>query len=488
MTNILGYAYYKLGNNAAAMKSFYDVENICRAVSKQVTVGPKPLWLLKLMALGQYNIGSIHKDKGDLENAIKAFEESVAHRSALVDSHPSVSEFKVTLALTCRELAITQHKAHQDTKALQAVRRSVELLEPLVRTQPDQAGYHSELGLSWNYLGCLYDDARNNTEARIAFEKAVAEQQLAAEKADHDDNYPAYLANHLENLGEQYVDLGRVADGLPFYRRSLKICRDLSEAHPQNLDYANEVLRSLIRLGTIERHAGDPTAASEYFTEARTMLDRWSAAAPGDGAVQVLLGAALDQEAGVVFDQGLAGEARQRLERAAVLLQPRLDQPPADTKSGVHYRSHSDLARILGLATEPEADVLRRRWRSEALWDLARVLRALKLRGEAEKTDRERVAAWKERPPEELIDLALDLLDRAILVGQGKTSLSDQARSVRDLELEQASECVRLAIARGFNNLPKLRSHPDSTILLTRDQVQPLIMDLGFPAWPFGER
>ena len=60
------------------------------------------------------------------------------------------------------------------------------VLKALVRTQPDQAGYHSELGLSWNYLGCLYDDARNNTEAHIAFEQAVAEQQLAVDKADHE--------------------------------------------------------------------------------------------------------------------------------------------------------------------------------------------------------------------------------------------------------------------------------------------------------------
>ena len=49
---------------------------------------------------------------------------------------------------------------------------------------PTMAGYHSELGLSWNYLGCLYDDARKNTEALAAFEQAVAEQQLAVDKAN----------------------------------------------------------------------------------------------------------------------------------------------------------------------------------------------------------------------------------------------------------------------------------------------------------------
>ena len=123
--------------------------------------------------------------------------------------------------------------------------------------QPDQAGYHSELGLSWNYLGYLYDEARNNTEALAAFEQAVAEQQLAVDKANEVDDYRGYLANHLDNLGEQFVDLGRVAMGLPSYRRALRIHRELSAAHPQNRDLALDVLRSMIRLGTTERHDGD---------------------------------------------------------------------------------------------------------------------------------------------------------------------------------------------------------------------------------------
>ncbi len=55
----------------------------------------------------------------------------------------------------------------------------------------------------------------------------MAEQQLAVDKAKEVDEYRGYLANHLDNLGEQFVDLGRVAEGLPLYRRSLQIFRDL---------------------------------------------------------------------------------------------------------------------------------------------------------------------------------------------------------------------------------------------------------------------
>ena len=74
------------------------------------------------------------------------------------------------------------------------------------------------------------------------------------------------------------------------------------------------------------------------------------------------------------------------------------------------------------------------------------------------------------------------------MIGYGKTTISDRARAVRDLDREQAAEYVRLAISRGFNDLRKLRSHPDSAYLLSREDVKPLIMDMVFPDRPIGDQ
>ena len=261
MTNVLGYAYYKLGNNDEALKSFRQVQDICNTVSKQVTVGPKPLWLLNLMALSHSNIGWIHKEKGELQDAIKSLERALEYRTTLVDSHPSVTAYKMNLGTSCREIALFQHEDHRDAEAFQSIRRSVDVLKVLVRAQPDQAGYHSELGLSWNYLGVLYDDARKNTEALSAFEQAVAEQQVAVDKASGFDGYRGFLANHLDNLGEIYVDLGQVDRGLPYYSRAIQIRQHLLATHPENRFYLLDLARALSTLGDIQRHAGDSTAA-----------------------------------------------------------------------------------------------------------------------------------------------------------------------------------------------------------------------------------
>ena len=66
----------------------------------------------------------------------------------------------------------------------------------------------------------------------------------------------AISANHLDNLGEQYIDLGRMAEGLPYYERALRINRELSKAHPESRFHAVELVKRLVALGNIRRHAG----------------------------------------------------------------------------------------------------------------------------------------------------------------------------------------------------------------------------------------
>ena len=305
------------------------------------------------------------------------------------------------------------------------------------------------------------------------------------------DNYRRRISPiTLRILASSSWTLGVSPTDCRFYRRSLGICRDLSAAHPQNRDYALEVLRSLIRPGN-DRTArlATPTAAASTLPRLERSWIAGRPLRPETALCRFCSDAALDQEAGVVFDQGLAGEARQRLERAAVLLRPRLDQPAADPESGVHYRSHSDVHVVLGLAhgrlrrtletpmaqrgavgpgprpPGPEAARGSRKDRCASVWPCGKNAR-----------------------PNELVDLAFDLLERAI---RGRLRQNSHFRSGQSRPRPRAGRGGRKRSPghrAGFNDLRKLRSHPDSAVLLTRDQLTTLIMDLGFPAWPFGEQ
>ncbi len=318
--------------------------------------------------------------------------------------------------------------------------------------------------MSWNYLGLIHDEARNNAEAIHTFEQAASEQQLAIARAEHPEGYKRTLFYYFDNLGETYFDLGRPADGLPWYERALQIRRELSAARPENRAYAVDFLKSLTTLGSIRRYEGEPGAARQLLTEAKQVTDRWLGTAADDHEFKVQLALVLNNVASTFVDQDQPQQARPLLERSVDL-----------------FRQEANRALPVGL-------VLEREWHSEALWDLARVFRALKLPAEAERAEAERIELWKARPPEELVALALKQTTRANLIGYGKTPVSAQAEAVRERDLKQAASEVILAIARGFKDLGTLKSHPDSDALLSRKDLASALEDLAFPRNPFGGR
>ena len=267
MINALGYVYSKRSDFPAAFHSFQQVQETCTSLLKEITEGPKPVKLLSLLALSHFNVGTIQVIEKQRENALQSFEKSLEYRRDLVESHPSVSAFRENLAKSYREVAIQEHQAGHSEIALLNLQKAFDILDKLIQSEPKQARYHSELGRTWNAIGYVHDETRNNEKAIPAFDSAIKEQENAMERSPDDNEYKAYLCIHLENQGEQYVDLGSVSKAWPYFDRALDIRRKLNGGYPENFDYAQTLIDAFIRLGSIQRHVGDPTTALKWFAE-----------------------------------------------------------------------------------------------------------------------------------------------------------------------------------------------------------------------------
>jgi serine/threonine protein kinase len=479
--NAIGFAYYSRYSKRhgpedkdAALKTFDDVQKFCQALLKELSYGtePTPTWLLNLLALSQHNIGSIHKQNKDLEKALPFFEESLKYRSELADQHASVTRFREKLGFSCREIGELQHQAGHDDKAIASTRRSIDIFSQLVRTQPETASFHSALALGWNDLGILEDERRNNSTAIRHFDRAIREQRLAMDKNPSAVGYKQFLCNHLDNLGEQYVDLGKPDEGLPKYQEEIRILRELSQAEPENQNTAIDLVKAIFTLGTIKRHLGDSSAAEQMFADARTILEQSLKAKTEDNALKLQLAVALDKEADAMADQAQTGKAKELLERAAAIFRevagsaaPGDDLVLERAWRGETLFNFRDLA---GRAAPGRDVVLERAWRSETLWDLGRVLRDLKLVVDAEKIEAERLELWKPGSADELVALANLHLSEATLIEFGKMPLSPPGEAVRNLDLNQAANELKLAVERGCKDLGKLKSRPEWHFLQSR--------------------
>ncbi len=308
------------------------------------------------------------------------------------------------------------------------------------------------MGRSLNALGWVYDESRDNIRAIPEFRKAIEQQELAIARSPDDNEYKLYLSNHLENLGEQYADLGRVKDGLPYYERAMGIRRQLYHEHPELTGYAVSLADALSVLGTIQRQAGMADSAFQSFAEACQVLEKLAGPQNGDGTARSRLSTALTREAETLIDQTQWERAQKLLDQAVAMV----SNDSAGTKASTRTR-----------------EVL-----TEALWERARVLRSLNHQAEADQLGRDRELLWKSQPPADLAALALSEVTRAAVIGYGKAPVANQADSPLDRDLVRAAANLRLAIALGYNDFAMVKSHPFFPLLQSRDDFKPLIKAL----------
>ena len=452
MINAIGFAHSRQPDNVAAINAFLEVRDICEKTMRELAAGAKPVWLLNLLALSQFNIGVIHKFDRKLDESLKFLEQSLKSRSALVDAHSSVTSFQEKLAVTHFEIADVHKLAHDQAKAVKAINKSIDVLSALVRTHPEQASFHNSLAHYLNYLGTLQAAARNSAEAIGPLQNAITEQNLAIAKSENAEVYRAQLCHHLEDLGEELVHEGKVADGLKCYDKAIKTRVNLHSAHPDSKEYAAALVDALINLGAVRRHLGESATARQLFKQAQNIIEKLPSALAPDEAFKVSQVILLDQDAKTRIDEKQPGLALPLLVQSTSL-----------------FRQHAARAAPANQVAF-EAGL----W-SEALWDYASVLGDLSKTNEAERALGERRGLLDQRSVDELIDLALLRLKRANTIDYGITPVSDQAAAVRERDLAEAADLAERAISRDRNAIAKLKADPDSKTLLQRAELRALI-------------
>ena len=271
---VMGNVFHERKDNPAALRSYREVERICLSLLDGVAGGPKPIRTLDLLAISYYDSATILIDMGQHEEGLKSFERALGYRTTLMEAHTSVKIYQEQLGKNLAEIALLQFRLRKHEDALTSIKKSIEILEKLVKSQPDEVGYRHDLGRSWNIQGYFHDEARDNKAAILDFERAIAEEKRAVAAAREVDLYQDELATQVDNLGEQYVDLGRVNDALPYYRYEIAILKKLVEARPTHHEFAHKLTEALSKLGSIQRHAGDSVAAAQTFHDALAVLER----------------------------------------------------------------------------------------------------------------------------------------------------------------------------------------------------------------------
>jgi serine/threonine-protein kinase len=446
--NRIGFLDFTRRDYPGALEHYKEFQKLSQDILDAVK-GPKPLKIQDQLALSYFNIAVMYRDRAESERSLEASGKAVEHWSRLVEVAPSVTSYKVDLGRAYFSRAWTQQQIDRDSDAQASADQALAIYKRLIDDEPENIDHQADRADVLNFKGAVFYEARKNDPALRIFQEVLDLRRSILRRTSGIDRRKVDLCVALQNLAETYLYKGDVAKGISLRDEEIGLRRELSAAHQEDRGYAVDLVDAYVGIGDTRRLSGDPQGAGDSYDQAKTIIEPLLAAHPNDGELQGKLARALERKANSLDDLEKSEAALDLLREAVKFAREAL-------------KAKASLGK--------PAEVL-----SEALWNLARLLRSRGDEQGARQMDRERSNLWKDRPAAELVDLAKLQAARAEEIGPNGMQPSKLSKRVRKLDLDQAAESIKLAIKLGVGDITKLKNNPGIAPIIEREDVKPLL-------------
>jgi serine/threonine protein kinase len=416
-------------------------------------------------ALGQayHDIGELTARIGSQPDALAALKRGLELRLDLAAgpsaAHPAIRRAGDSLIA----VGDMQEETGDLTGALTSYTRARELLDPLVRLNPDNIADSAAVAK------CLHGIARAEyhsgyaAAALASHEQALAIRQRLAHANPKSTGSQSDLAESYHSIGAIHRASGRTSLALTAYERARAIRQELTEADPSVTQFKSDLAQSHIDVGYLNQESEDFTAALTAFEQARAIAQELASANPAVSRFEGVLAQSYQAIGSIQDLTHRPAEAFASFDRARTILQKLADANPTITifqnRLAMSY-SYSGQARQR--AAQP----------AEAAAELKKAVAIM------ENLSNLQPSAY------DLYNLACFrslLSEIAQSPGSGLTDADVQKLG------EQAVATLRRAVEAGLQDVPFIRRDADLKPLRSRADFQMLLLDVAFPNMPFAK-
>jgi serine/threonine-protein kinase len=394
---------------------------------------------------------------GRCDDAVRIYRQAIGLFDRLITADPGMPLYRGDLTSALVALGHAEAQQGDLADAEREYRRAIDLGRRLVADFPDVPWYRDKLDYAYINLATLLKNTGRPAEAEAAYRQAV---ELAERLLRESSSFPYLRADLIRNLGSFgsfQQEVGRREEAEATLRRAVQLSERLVADFPEVPDYRVAFLAmNESSLADLLREAGRIPEAEAAYRRALEVLDATPAGAADALAGRIVRATALGHLGQIHMERLDFDEAERLIERAlgfgraALKLAPRHVEPLR-----VVAVFGSDLARI-------------RHFRDDNA-------------GAAEAAEAARAAGELPRAAGELPQ---SLIDAASILAHCAPAAGDAARE-KEYE-DRAMAMLRMAVAKGFKDAKSLAQNRDLFQLAFRPDYQLLIMDLAFPAEPFG--
>jgi serine/threonine protein kinase/tetratricopeptide (TPR) repeat protein len=198
----------------AARESCQAAVELLEELLETATEGTSTASTRSDLGLSYNNLAAILGHLGDESEAVGAFERAIEIQERLVRQAPGVVQYRSDLAITWNNLAQALARVEQHDRAELAYQRAEELFAELVDDFQSDVRYRSSLAGVFNNRGMASELQGDLKQALSAYKQAIENQQVAVSRAPGQSQYREYLSKHYVNCSRVLQLLDRPADAV----------------------------------------------------------------------------------------------------------------------------------------------------------------------------------------------------------------------------------------------------------------------------------
>ncbi|WP_437715604.1 tetratricopeptide repeat protein [Sorangium sp. So ce448] len=253
-------------------------------------------WLHDL-SLSLDNAGDVYRARGDLERALTAYDESLSLRRRLLALDPARPEWLRNVAVSLDNVGDVHSALGDLERAIMAYDESLSVVRRLLALDSARPEWLRDLSVSLDNVGHVHRSRGNLERALAAYDESLSLRRRLLALDSARPEWLRDLSSSLNNIGNVHRSRGDLERALTAYDESLSVVRRLLALDSARPEWLRDLSVIFDNVGDVHRSRGDLERALTAYDESLSLRRRLLALDPARPEWRHDLAASLSQHA-----------------------------------------------------------------------------------------------------------------------------------------------------------------------------------------------
>ena len=220
----------------------------------------------RLAARARILLGDLLRLRGDLEGALRAFENSEELMRRYTARFPDDPGLQRELSASINRLGDIYALQQQFTEASEIYRRSFEIASASAERYPDDVGCQRQLSITHSRLGDVLSENKLWYDALAEYKQSLAIAERLTQESPQHSGWQRVLGVAHSRLGDVFVALERFDDAISAFKKNFDIAENLAALEPNNMLAQRELAVARTKFADmLARNGRSEEALGDYY-------------------------------------------------------------------------------------------------------------------------------------------------------------------------------------------------------------------------------